>query len=58
MEVDYVIVGQGIAGTMLSYYLLQQGNTVIVVDEFNPNSASQVASGVINPVTGRRFVTT
>jgi glycine/D-amino acid oxidase-like deaminating enzyme len=58
MEVDYVIVGQGIAGTMLSYYLLQQGNTVIVVDEFNPNSASKVASGVINPVTGRRFVTT
>ncbi|WP_298391487.1 FAD-dependent oxidoreductase [Hydrotalea sp.] len=58
MEVDYLIVGQGIAGTMLSYYLLQQGSTVIVIDQYNPFSASQIASGVINPITGRRFVRT
>ncbi|RTL50999.1 MAG: FAD-dependent oxidoreductase [Sphingobacteriales bacterium] len=58
MEVDYLIVGQGIAGTMLSYYLLQQSNTVTIIDNYNPSSASNIASGVINPITGRRFVRT
>lgn len=46
------------SGTFLSYYLLKAGKTVLVVDEYNPASASRVASGVINPVTGRRVVTT
>ncbi len=29
-----------------------------MIDEYNPVSASRVASGVVNPVTGRRVVTT
>src|SRR6185312_2482863 len=55
MNVDYLIIGQGTAGTLLSYTLLQQGCTVIVLDEYKANSASRVAAGVINPVSGRRF---
>ena len=58
MEVDYLIIGQGICGTFLSYYLLQKGKSLIVIDESNTYSASKVASGVINPVTGRRIVNT
>lgn len=58
MQVDYLIIGQGISGTFLSYYLLQAGKTVLVIDENNPVAASRVASGIINPVTGRRIVTT
>ena len=58
MEVDCIIVGQGIAGTMLSYQLLQNNLSCIVIDESKPNTASKVASGVINPITGRRFVKT
>lgn len=58
MKVDYIIVGQGIAGTMLSYQLLQQGCKIVVVDTFNSASASRVASGLINPVTGKRHVKT
>ncbi len=58
MQVDYIIVGQGISGTMLSYHLLKRGKKVMVVDEFRETSASRVASGVINPVTGRRIVST
>ncbi|MBW7941676.1 MAG: FAD-binding oxidoreductase [Candidatus Kuenenia stuttgartiensis] len=58
MNVDYIIAGQGISGTFLSYYLLQAGKKVLVIDEFNPVSASRIASGVVNPVTGRRVVTT
>jgi glycine/D-amino acid oxidase-like deaminating enzyme len=58
MTVDYIIAGQGICGTWLSYYLLKQGKTVIVIDDFNYPGASNAASGLINPVTGRRVVTT
>jgi glycine/D-amino acid oxidase-like deaminating enzyme len=54
-KVDYLIIGQGIAGTMLSWFLLQEGKEVIVIDDAKPNSASRVAAGIINPVSGRRF---
>jgi glycine/D-amino acid oxidase-like deaminating enzyme len=54
-KADYLIIGQGIAGTMLSWFLLQAGKSVIVIDDAKPNSASRVAAGIINPVSGRRF---
>jgi glycine/D-amino acid oxidase-like deaminating enzyme len=54
-KADYLIIGQGIAGTMLSWFLLQAGKKVIVIDDAKPNSASRVAAGIINPVSGRRF---
>ncbi len=56
--VDYIIVGQGICGTFLSWNLMKGGKTVVVIDEPSTFSASKVASGVINPVTGRRIVQT
>lgn len=56
MNVDVLIVGGGICGTMLSYYLLKEGKTVMVIDE--EGGATPYAAGVINPVTGRRYVTT
>ena len=58
MYVDYIIVGQGICGTFLSYYLKKSGKSIAVLDKPIANTASRVASGVINPVTGRRVVTT
>ncbi|MFB6457538.1 NAD(P)/FAD-dependent oxidoreductase [Chitinophaga sp. Hz27] len=54
-QVDYIIIGQGIAGTMLSWFLKQRGNKVLVIDDAKFNSASRVAAGIINPVSGRRF---
>jgi len=58
MNLDYLIIGQGICGTMLSWNLMRAGKTVMVVDDSKPYTASKVASGVINPVTGRRIVRT
>ncbi|TDO27227.1 NAD(P)/FAD-dependent oxidoreductase [Sediminibacterium goheungense] len=58
MTIDYLIIGQGICGTMLSWNLMRAGKTVLVLDEAKPYTASKVASGVINPVTGRRIVRT
>jgi len=49
MEFDYIITGQGIAGTMLSYTLLQAGQRILVIDEYKANSASRIAAGVIQP---------
>jgi glycine/D-amino acid oxidase-like deaminating enzyme len=57
-QYDHIIIGQGICGTFLSYYLQRVGKKVLVIDEVNASSASRVASGVINPVTGRSVVTT
>jgi len=58
MEIDYIILGQGICGTFLSHELLKLGKKLIVIDEAQNFTASKVASGVINPVTGRRIVKT
>lgn len=56
MQLDYIIVGQGLAGTLLAYFLRQKGKTVQVIDNGYERSASKVAAGIINPVTGRRYV--
>ncbi len=58
MKVDYLIIGQGICGTFLSHDLLAAGKTVMVIDNSQPFTASKAASGVINPITGRRMVRT
>lgn len=55
---DFIIVGQGIAGSMLSWFLMQQGQRLLLVDELNNSSATHVASGITNPITGRKFVKT
>ncbi len=58
MQVDYIIIGQGLCGSWLSYYLAQAGQSFTVIDENKPFTASKVAAGIINPVTGRRIVKT
>ena len=55
---DFLIIGQGVCGTFLSYYLMKAGKNVVVIDNNKPFTASKVASGVINPVTGRRIAKT
>ncbi len=56
MELDYIIVGQGIAGTLLDWFLEQEGQEGIVIDEGHHSAASGVAAGMMNPITGRRLV--
>jgi glycine/D-amino acid oxidase-like deaminating enzyme len=55
MQTSVIIVGQGLCGTWLSYWLQQAGIDFLVIDEERPNTSTRVASGVINPVTGRRM---
>lgn len=58
LQVDYIIIGQGISGTFLSWYLQKLNKSFVVIDNNDRASASRVAAGIINPVTGRRIVKT
>jgi glycine/D-amino acid oxidase-like deaminating enzyme len=53
--IDYLIVGQGLAGSVLAYTLCQEGCSVVVVDDNSLPSSSRVAGGLYNPVTGRKL---
>ena len=56
MQVDYLIVGQGICGTTLSWNFIEAGLSFVVIDGPNPSSSSRVAAGLINPIAGKRYV--
>ena len=56
MEIDFLLVGQGLAGTALAYRLEQRGQRVILIDQPVANNSSRVAAGLYNPVTGRKMV--
>lgn len=53
---DFIVVGQGIAGSLITHFLLQQNKKVLVIDKFYANSSSNIAAGVVNPITGRKMV--
>jgi glycine/D-amino acid oxidase-like deaminating enzyme len=57
-QTEVLIVGQGICGTFLSLELERAAVPHLVLDEQRPFSASRMAAGLINPVTGRRIATT
>ncbi len=54
-EIDYIIVGQGLAGSVLAYSLIQENQKVLVVDEEAESSSSRVAAGLCNPVVFKRL---
>jgi glycine/D-amino acid oxidase-like deaminating enzyme len=53
---DFVVVGAGLAGTVLADKLLRAGAQVKVIDRDAGAYGSKVAGGIFNPVTGRRMV--
>ncbi len=55
-ETDFLIVGQGLAGTVLAWQLRRRGQRVFIVDEGRPQTASQIAAGLVTPITGQRLV--
>lgn len=55
---DFLIVGHGIAGAVLSQLLLDEGKSVQVLDMPSNNQSSSVAAGLYNPITGRKMVKT
>ena len=55
MKVDYIIVGQGLAGTLFAYELFRQNKSFVVFNDPNQIKSSDVAAGIINPVIFRRM---
>ncbi|NOY66382.1 MAG: FAD-dependent oxidoreductase [Gammaproteobacteria bacterium] len=53
---DMIILGQGLAGSLLAWNLNQHGKRVLIIDQASEKSASRIAAGLVNPVTGKRFV--
>ncbi|MBN3520142.1 FAD-dependent oxidoreductase [Algoriphagus lutimaris] len=58
MEIDFLLIGQGLAGTALGYRLLESGKSIRIIDQPSGNQSSRVAAGLFNPVTGRKMVKT
>jgi len=76
MLIDFLIIGQGLAGTLLAHNLQKHNQTFRIVDAIeydlpvklknnftvinkpqHPfNAATYSSTGIINPITGRRFV--
>lgn len=52
---DYMIVGQGLAGSCLALQLLEKGKRILVIDQYDQHAATQVAAGLFNPITGRHM---
>ncbi len=48
-----LIIGQGIAGSMLAYHFHKANLAYQIIDKQNPNASSRIAAGLINPITGR-----
>ena len=58
LDLPYLIVGQGIAGTSLSFCFEQRAWPHRLLDQGLDQAASMQAAGLVNPITGRRFVKT
>lgn len=52
---DFIIVGQGIAGSVLALELIKRGKSVIVIDDASLSTSSRVAAGIWNPVVFKRL---
>jgi glycine oxidase len=58
LSVDYIIVGQGLAGSTLAIQLIKAKKKILVMDNVSSNRCSVIAAGLFNPVTGKKLMKT
>lgn len=56
--IDYLLIGQGLAGTVLAEHLRAAGCSLRLIHAQHRPSASRAAAGLYNPITGRKMVKT
>ena len=56
--IDLCIVGGGLAGLTLAYRAVKENLNIILLDHPFEGTASKVSGGVMNPITGKRYVKT
>ncbi len=54
-QASALIVGQGIAGSVLSWKLKQRGFAVYLIDSLDKASASVASAGLVTPIMGKRM---
>ena len=54
--INFLIVGQGIAGTTLAHKLHENGKAVHLIDNKHQSSSSLIAGGVIHPMSFKRAI--
>ena len=54
-NVDFIIVGQGLAGTLIGHKLSEANYTLCIIDQPKLSQASKVAAGIWNPVVFKRL---
>ena len=54
-KIDFIIVGQGLAGSILALDLLKQNKSVLVIDNAELSKSSRVAGGIYNPIVFKRL---
>lgn len=52
---DYIVVGGGISGCVLSYTLMKYGASVLMYDMPKENKSSAIAAGLWNPIVLKRM---
>lgn len=55
---DQIVIGRGIAGTLLSIELIERGQNVLVIDAKGEGSSTNIAVGMYNPMVFKRLVKT
>lgn len=55
---DYIIVGRGLAGTVLAFSLIKENKKVLIIDEPSLSCSSKVAAGLYQPMTFKRTIET
>jgi glycine oxidase len=53
-SIDFIIVGQGIAGSVMALSLIKAGYCVCVIDQPTLSSSSKIAAGIWNPIVFKR----
>lgn len=55
-EYEVVVIGQGLAGTAVAWWLRWSGTSTLVVDRETDWTSSKVAAGLMTPITGQKLV--
>lgn len=57
-EIDFLIVGQGLAGSLTAWELLKRNKRICVIDPCLEITSSRIAAGMYNPINTKRFTVT